>query len=263
MFTAKIKNKENQELTLTQNESEFQILSISGLNPPKAILNLSPIAGTDGAAFGSARLDSRNIVITIRLNGSVEANRQQLYEFFKVKENATFYFQNDTVEAFSEGYIDGFECDLFSNGETAQISMICPNAYFQSVATHTESTVGKTGNITLTNGGDSETGVNITVSVSAAISSFSIKNTRTNEGLTFEKAFQSGDVINISTVVREKKATLTRSGVTTPLFSAMTADSQFFQLLSGNNSIEIKADNGAYSSKLNASFSFREAYRGL
>ena len=263
MFTAQIKNKDNQTLTLTQNETDYQILSIIGLTPPKAVINTSPIAGTDGAAFGSARIDSRNIVITIRINGNVEANRHTLYNYFKVKENCTFYFQNDNLNAFAVGYIDAFECDLFSNSETAQISIICPNAYFQSVATHTASTVGQTGNITLTNGGDSETGVNITVSVSAAISSFSIKNTRTSEGLTFEKEFQSGDVINISTVVREKKATLTRSGVTTPLFSAMSADSEFFQILSGNNAIEIKADNGAYSSKLNASFSFREAYRGL
>lgn len=263
MFTARIKNKDNETLTLTQKESRYQILSITGLAPPKASVNISPIAGTDGAAFGSARLDSRNIVITVKINGNVEINRQNLYRFFKVKEAATFYFENDNYNAFAVGYIDAFECDFFTNAETAQISMICPSAYFQSVATHPASTVGQTGNITLTNGGDSETGVEITVNVTAAISSFSIKNTRTDEGLTFEKSFQNGDTINISTVVREKNATLTRSGVTTPLFSAMTADSQFFQLLSGNNSIEIKADNGAYNTKLTASFSFREAYRGL
>ena len=49
MFTARLRNSRNAEITLTGRETEYQIISIKGLNPPSAHLNTSNVAGLDGA----------------------------------------------------------------------------------------------------------------------------------------------------------------------------------------------------------------------
>ena len=72
MFECKIENKKNNILTLTQSEESFQVYDVQGLNPPKAQINNSKIAGIDGSKFNSSKLDERNInsddIIYIRPN---------------------------------------------------------------------------------------------------------------------------------------------------------------------------------------------------
>ena len=40
-------------LTLTGNETDYQVIKIDGLNPPQAQINVTPIVGLDGAVFNS------------------------------------------------------------------------------------------------------------------------------------------------------------------------------------------------------------------
>ena len=72
MYTAKVQKESGSPLTLTGREPEWQIVHIQGLNPPSAQINLTNIVGLDGAKFNSAKLNTRNIVLTLRLNGDVE-----------------------------------------------------------------------------------------------------------------------------------------------------------------------------------------------
>ena len=134
MYKAEIENAGGEVLTLTGNEPSWQILSITGLNPPNAQVNVTNIAGLDGAKFNSSKLNTRNIVIMLKLNGNVEANRQLLYRYFRTKEACKFYFKNENRDVFIAGYVETVECDLFSNGEILQASIICPYPYFKSMA---------------------------------------------------------------------------------------------------------------------------------
>lgn len=81
MYVLRVQNTRGEMLTLTQNEPRYQIVEIDGLNPPKANINSSTVAGMDGTQFISSKLEDRNIVITIKINGDVESNRQYLYKF--------------------------------------------------------------------------------------------------------------------------------------------------------------------------------------
>ena len=91
MYIAKIENSNGSILELTGNEENFQIVSITGLHPPEAQINVTTIAGLDGARFNSAKLNTRNLVITLRLNNNPEDNRHLLYKYFRTKEACTFY----------------------------------------------------------------------------------------------------------------------------------------------------------------------------
>ena len=136
MYSAKIENSSGEELTLTGKEPVYQIVDISGLDPPPAQINLTAIAGLDGAVFNSSKLQTRNLVLTVRINGGnsgVETNRLLLYNYFRTKERCVFYYKNGSLDVMIEGYVESVECGLFTKNELAQISIICPYPYFRSL----------------------------------------------------------------------------------------------------------------------------------
>lgn len=133
MFVLKVESERNGVFTLTQNESNYQVIGVSGLNPPNAIINSSTVAGMDGEIFQSSKLETRNIVLTIKINGNVEANRIYLYRYFKTKKWCKIYYKNNSRDVYIEGYVESIECDLFELGQQMQISIICHSPYFKSL----------------------------------------------------------------------------------------------------------------------------------
>ena len=236
MYEASIQNVNGEVLLLTGNEAVYQVLGIQGLNPPKAQINTTTIVGLDGAKFNSAKLETRNIVITIKINGDVETNRLKLYSYFITKQWCKFFYSNDTLDVSIEGYVDSVECDYFTNNEVAQISIICPFPYFKSVdeiITNVSNSIGLfvfpfsinsgepipfssyvSNRITnIYNGSESETGVIIEIDVLASVNSIEIRNTNTGDDFELDYAFQGNDKITINTNKGQKSVTLVRNGV--------------------------------------------------
>lgn len=133
MFTLIVENQKGESLQLTQCESQYQIVSVAGLTPPKANLYTNIIANMQGAKFKSSRVETRNIVITLRLNGDVEGNRQNLYRFFISGGWCKVYYKNENRNVYIEGYVDTVDGDLFSISEQIQISIVCMNPYFKNL----------------------------------------------------------------------------------------------------------------------------------
>lgn len=287
MFTAKLENSRGDVITLTGNETDYQIISIRGLNPPSARLNTSSVAGLDGAMFNSARLNTRNIVITAKINGDVESNRQNLYRYCPTKEKVRFYFKNNNRDVYIDGYVDTVECDLFSNSERMQISIICPQPYFMDTSeTHVDgrstnslftfpfsidvghpipfSEIVVDNTIDLFNDSESEIGAIIDITVGDAVNSIMIRNTGTGETFTLSAAFLAGDHITIDTIKGQKSVTLLRDGVYSNLFGAMQRGSVFFQLATGDNFFSYVVDGDAsYNTNVTIMFTFFKMYRGV
>ena len=55
-------------------KSGFLIQDITGLGPAKANVNSTEMATSDGSVYNSARLNSRNIVLTIKLMSNPQLN---------------------------------------------------------------------------------------------------------------------------------------------------------------------------------------------
>lgn len=132
MYTLKFENERGDLITLTGAEGMYQIIRIDGLNPPDAILHRSEVAGMDGTKYMSAKLEEREIVLTVKINGEVEKNRLNLYNYFKSKHYSKMYYSNGSRDVYIEGYVESIECDLFSMAEQMQIVLICPDPYFLS-----------------------------------------------------------------------------------------------------------------------------------
>lgn len=286
MFTAKIENASGQSLTLSQNEQDYQIISITGLNPAPAQINTTEIAGLDGAKFNSSKLNTRNIVITLKLNGDVEANRLALYQMFRTKEQCTFYYQTESRNVFIQGYVETVEVDLFSQSELMQISIICPYPYFKSMATIVADISDRAAAFVfpfsinigepipfsiyvenretgVVNDSESETGVMIQIDVLDSVNNIQIKNTNTEEAITLQYAFLEGDKITINTQKGSKSVQLTREGVISNIFSSLQQGSVFFQLQPGVNPFTYLVDNGANDDDVFITFNYSNSYRGV
>ena len=286
MYTATIENKKGEMLTLTGQEAIYQIISIQGLNPPQAQINMTNIVGLDGAKYNSAKLETRNIVMTIKINGNVERNRQNLYLFFQTKEWCKFYYTNENRNVYIEAYVESFECDFFSNSEMAQVSLICPYPYFKDLEEITDDisnvtaafsfpfsiNIGspipfsifdhaRTANVF--NASESETGVIIEIDFSASVDEIMIRNVGTGDTFTLDYEFLSGDRVTINTNKGQKSVSLLRNGATINLFSAMQRGSVFFQLAVGDNEFGYLADDGENNGNVFIYFSHYNTYRGV
>ena len=289
MFEAKIENRKGNILTLTQNESDFQITSIIGLNPPSAQINTTNIAGFDGAKFNSSKLNTRQIVITLKLNGwgsIVEYNRQMLYKYFPTKEWVKFYFKSDYRNVSIEAYVENFEDDLFEQHQTIQVSLLCPQPYFKDIdeiiddiskivsvfefpfsinenepIPISEIELDKITNIY--NNSESETGLIIEIEVLDTINKIAIGNTLTGESMILNYNFIADDKIIIDTNKGQKSITLIRNNIKYNLFTAIQKGSKFFQLAMGDNLFTYLADNGTSDTLIHVLFKHYNTYRGV
>lgn len=287
MFTAKIENSSGNVLTLTGNEPVYQVIDITGLNPPPAQINTTTIVGLDGAVFNSSKLQTRNLVLTIKINGNVETNRLMLYSYFRTKDWCKFYYSNNTLDVSIEGYVESVECDLFTNNEIAQISILCPYPYFRSLNEVIQdfsnvqklfvfpfsiniddpiviSTLEDSGGVAIYNNSESETGVLIYIDFLDSASSVEIKNTKTGDDFEINYSFLENDTVIINTNKGKKSITLLRNGVLTNLFSALQAGSVFFQLLPGVNNFEyLVSGSSSNNNDVLITFKYYNIYRGV
>lgn len=286
MFTLKIENVKNEMITLTQDESNYQVFQIDGLNPPKAQINLSQIAGLDGGQFNSSKLETRNIVIYIKINGDVEKNRLYLNTFFSTKHKCKIYYKNGSRNVYIEGYVESNQYTSFTNNEIMQVSIICPNPYFKNVneiiddiskavaAFHFPFSINigepipfstlDTSKITnVYNDSESETGVIIEVDFYGSVNNLIIRNTETGEAFTLNYVFQNGDQIIIDTNKGEKSITLIREGISSNIFTSIRKGSTFFQLSIGDNFFSYLADNGQSDDLVHIVFKHYTLYEGV
>ena len=129
MFTLKAENKNGELLELTNN-SDYSVFKIDGLSPMPAAINGIQAVGYDGGIYTGSRCDNRNISLQIVFNNNIENARQRLYNFFATKNYVRLYFKNANRNVYIDGYVESMEVDLFSEMQSADISIICFQPFF-------------------------------------------------------------------------------------------------------------------------------------
>lgn len=232
MLTVRVQNSRNQTLTLNNQESKYQIVSIDGLQPPRVSINTTPIATADGSIFASARMGNRNIVIQVRINGDVESNRLDLYKYFVVKEKVTLYFKTASRNLKIDGYVESVECPLFTNSEIMQISVICPNPYFTNVS-QTSAFIGS--GLQIANVSNVPMGMHFEISASGgSFQTITITNSTTGEYITLTHTgayYETHGEILIDTIDLEKSVTyITPVATVVNAFADVVIGSTFLQI---------------------------------
>ena len=264
-------------------ESGFIIKSIEGLGPVKANINFKELATNDGAIDNSARLSSRNIVMSLQFMESptIEETRLKSYKYFPIKRNIKFLIETDSRICETIGRVETNVPTIFSNAEGCQISILCSNPYFYSAGENgTNQTVFygteplfefpfsnesltedliEFGSIenrtegTIYYDGDAEIGITIQIHAVGEAEGLVIYNTKTREIMRINddklkslmgSGIQAGDEITITTSRGEKGIYMLRNGVTTNILNSLEKPIKWFQLSKGDNTFAYTASAG-------------------
>ena len=265
MYTLKVKNNRGELLTLSNNKN-YNVYKIEGLNPPQASINSSVNTTSDGSKINSVRLENRNIVIYLSIEGEIEKNRINLYKYFPVKREITLYFSNETRDVYIQGVVELIECDLFASKQVAQISIICGKPYFKAVkdlihafgdisnlfefpfsiakAGIEFSTLNANQRKSIINAGDVDTGIIIELFATGTVVNPVIYNVLTTGRMMLNFTMLPSDKIVINTNVGEKSISLIRDGIEYNAMGYMSPDSEWFILNNGDNIFTYNAESG-------------------
>lgn len=282
--TVKVTNYRGETLTMELSNpysSGLAVTKITGLGPEKATINTVEIASNDGALYNSGRVESRNIVITLLFVGEdVEEIRRKTYRYFPLNKPLSFEVITDKRAGAITGYVESNEPNIFSQTESTQISIICPNPYFHSTSGESNSVVffgeealfefpfsnegddnqielGAIHRVTEENvyyPGDIETGAVFTIHALGEAKNIRIYNLDTRDYMLIKTELVKGDDIIISTVTGNKYIKRLRDGVYTNLINSLDRNSDWLTLSKGDNAIAYVADSGLDTLQFEVSF---------
>lgn len=266
MYKLFVTNQYGDELELTHN-SAYAIVSVDGFDPPDATINLEHNAAQDGAVYKSSYANSRQITLTLKINGPAEQNRVTLYKYFKSKFWCRLRYVTATRDLYADGYVQSMQVAYFDQMETVQIVVQCPGAYLRNAGTNLQDfsmidplfefpfAIDDVGipfseiildlQKSLINGGDVETGALFTIRAIGTVVTPKIYNVDTAEHMFFDLTLQEGDQLFVNTRQNEKRITLRRNGVDTNAIGSLVNGSSWFVLEPGDNIFTIAADAGA------------------
>ena len=136
MFSLWVQNDRGDTYELTHQEDKFIVSEVEGLGYPVNNINISPAANVDGGRYNSAHLQTRNIVITVHFVGyNIETRRHELYKMLPAKSKVKVMYKCKERHVYTEGYVEIIDVPIFVKHEIAQISIICPDAYWHDFST--------------------------------------------------------------------------------------------------------------------------------
>lgn len=113
------------------------IYNIEGIGGATGSINTSDTATGDGSWYNSARVDTRNITLSLKLmnlpDQSVEESRHVMYRYFPIKKQVRLTFITDRRSMYIDGYVESNETPIFSNQENTQVSVVCPDPMFYAL----------------------------------------------------------------------------------------------------------------------------------
>lgn len=281
MYSLSVKNARGEKLQLSFNPD--YAVRAEGLNSLSANINRTKSAGADGSKVNSKALNERNIVLYLKIRPPIEINRNRLYKFFNPKNEIRLFYRNKIVNAYIDGVVENFDCDLYTNKETAIVSIICSDPYFKAVADTVHSftritplfefpfaipaegvpfsELTRLTNLTV-NHGDVESGVIVEFyATTAQILNPSFYNRTTQKRITVNFDMLQDDKIIINTNRGEKSITLIRDGVSSNIINHMDGGSEWVTLEAGVNEISFDADEGG--ENLNVTVTTTNKYMGV
>lgn len=287
MFTLRIENARGEFKEFTHDQGNYYVVGITGLAYPNTVVNTATGGGVDGSFHNSSRVEQRNLVIDIVLNGDIETNRQQLYRFFNIKKPCTIYFKNANRDVKIIGYVEILDGDFFVQRERMQISIICPRPYFEDMnAIEAEistslsefefpfsinfnqpvpfSELSDIPSVILDNTGDADVGFIAQIEVRESIDRLAIINNTTVEQFVLDLTnvgVREGCVITLDTRTGHMGVSVTLMGITLNLINYIVDGSKWLKLLPGENELTFTC-SGGYDA-VNIYFTLTALYGGV
>lgn len=244
-------NKAQMTLSFSQVIGGLLISDLTGVDPVDAEIIFSEYAGQDGSEYQSSIRGNRNIVFTLDVDpytaaGNAQEIRHRLMKFFMPKSLVSFEFERSGApNVIIDGRVESFDFPLNVAEPQVTLSIISTKPDFVDPVLKTVKSMTNegTGDTVIQYEGTVETGFVFRMRVDRNdISEFTIFH-RPGDGslrkLEFDGDLVAGDIIEISTVSREKRATLTRYGEERSILYAISPYSEWLNLFPGYNNIVV------------------------
>lgn len=243
---------------------------ITGLDPVKATLVSSSFAGFDGSQYHSSRRENRNITMRLGLEPdyvttSVQDLRRRVYSFFMPKTEVKLRFiMSDGFMVDIFGRVESCETAHFTQEPAVDISLLCfdPDFVDPTPVVVNGSTTSDTTETLISYIGSVETGIELVLNVDRTLTEFTFYH-RPPDGtlrtLDFAAPLQAGDVLTINTVPGSKTVTLNRSGTNSSILYGVSPQSNWIELIPGDNYIRVYAEGAA----IPYSITYANRYGGL
>lgn len=237
---------------LADPSSGYIVEDILGIDPVKATLVSSTFAKLDGAKFQTARRETRNIILKLKLNPdyifkTARELRMGLYAFFspKTQVKLRFYMSDDLVVEIA-GVVETCEAPLFTQEPRIDVSIVCFDPDFVELEpVEVEGfTVSNTNEFTIDYPGSVPTGMLFTLDLDRSLSEFTIYHRPPDNVLRtfdFAASLLDNDILTINSVVGQKYITLNRSSTISSLLYGKSPQSNWVDLQPGENKLRIYA----------------------
>lgn len=256
-------------------KAPFFVTSKSGLSGVDNDISTTTQFNIDGAYLTSQRLATRNIVIKGEMLATSQANleelRLQLSSVFAPLEVGNLRYEVDGRIYAIDVNVDKMpEFDAPQKNLTLEysISLTALNPYFWDISEYEKliplSRIDNkmtwplaitsqykfadivSGEINkVTNNGDVPTGAIYTLKIGGSVSNIKILNVVNQEYFAIDGTFVAGDIIYLNTVKGSLKLTKTEAnGKVTNIIATRGAGSKFFELVKGDNYIQVLAKTG-------------------
>lgn len=255
----------------------FFLVTADGLYQSKNNVYISDNTMTDGGTYQGSVAEKRNIVLYVMDNPQSndfiynQRNRDLLYSLFRKDEEGTLVY-NENGQSRKISYQSEGVKRANKGSRLFTISLICPNPMFTDEQEHvvsmanwidgfefihefveegeefayrsSERLVNIVNDVTANN-----IGLTITIQATGGVTNPSITHIETNKSIkvgSTAKPFTMarGDLLTITTGINNKHVRLTSGNVTSEVNEYLTEDSEFIQLMFGNNNIAYDADSG-------------------
>lgn len=241
-------------LDLTGVDKKWQVLSVTGLNPPVATQNESNVVGAAGVKIVGSNIGKRAIVITLRVNYPCELNRAELLSFLSSNNEITLRIQSKYKDLYIDGVVESNTYDIYTQSQLMQVSILCGYPYFKASEDRVTNSVISTGGFTLPfsvedgetvqfdtldilgrlvvyNYGQIQTGLIIELDVynDGLVKVYNVDNE--NEYFGFKESLIAGDKIIINTnILAKEKCMLIRNGVKTKFMNKLLYGVTWFSI---------------------------------
>lgn len=281
-------NNTNSSMTFgEQGFTPFYLAHLDGVYEADNNVFISDNTMTDGATYQNSIAKKRNIVITAIADPSNsmynQANRDALYLLFRKGEMGTFIYTEDGVSREID-YVSERISRMNNKTRAFTISLICPNPMFRDIEPQSVSMASWLGNFEFLHefvaegeefgNKSSERSVNIrndtarnnigitvTISCNGTVVNPTITRIESDEKLTVgseAKPFEmgTGDELIITTATNNKHVRLSRNGRLTEVNEYLTEESEFMQLMYGDNNMTYSAESGEENMSVSIKYTF-------
>lgn len=153
-----VKNYLGQEVLITLNDDRpthgLLVKKIDGFGPSKSNIVSVDYSFLPGGIYQYSKSENRNIVIEFYFSDSykdiedpgksmtIEKARLNCYKYFPIGQKLDLKITTDQGSYTISGYVEKNEPNVFSNKESAQVSIICTDPFFNgSLETYDENTI--------------------------------------------------------------------------------------------------------------------------